>query len=104
MFEINWQPLSELMFSEEIHFISRKWNQFEAEKFALLVLENLERLSKNVTIGIYKTKYNCYSLVISKQTTLYYKIIENKAQIDLILFWNNKQNSIFLKTMLQESH
>lgn len=54
MFEINWQPLSELIFSEEIYFISRKWNQFEAENFALLVLENIERLSKNAIIGIYK--------------------------------------------------
>ncbi len=76
MFKINWQPLSEITFSEEIYFILRKWNQFEANQFALLVSENLERLSKNATIGIYKIEYNCYSLVISKQTTLYYKSLK----------------------------
>ncbi len=104
MFKINWEPLSEITFSEEIDFIFRKWNQIEVDKFALLVHENLERLSKNATIGIYNSKNNCSSLVISKQTTLYYKIIEDKSQIDLILFWNNKQNPKQLKKMLHQSH
>lgn len=100
MFKINWQPLSKATFSEEVYFILSKWNQLEVDQFTLLVDENLKRLSKNPTIGIYKTEYNCYSLVISKQTTLYYKIIENKSQIDLILFWNNKQNLNQIKKLL----
>jgi plasmid stabilization system protein ParE len=101
MFEINWKPLSEITFSEEMNFILSKWNQIEVDKFAILVEENLDRLSKTPTIGIYKSEYNCYKLVISKQTTLYYKIIENKSQIDLIFFWNNSQNPKLIAKLLK---
>ena len=100
MFKINWESLAEITFEDEIDFIFQKWNQSEVDKFALLVSENLERLSKNATLGIYKSKYNCHSLVLSKQTTLYYKIIEDKSQIDLILFWNNQKKPADLMKLL----
>ena len=101
MFEINWEPLSEITFAEEMDFILRKWNQFEVDEFTYLVSENLERLTESPEIGIYKSENNCYSLVISKQTTLYYKIIEEKSQIDLVLFWNNSQNPKLLSKLLK---
>ncbi len=44
---------------------------------------------------------NTYSLVISKQTTLFYDILENKSQIDLIAFWNNKQNPKYFDTYIK---
>jgi translation initiation factor 6 (eIF-6) len=64
------------------------------------VNESLVRISKKPTIGIFQSESNCYSLVISKQTTLYYKVIENENQIDLILFWNNSQNPLHLQKLL----
>ena len=87
MFEIYWEPLSKITFSEEMYFILRKWNQKGVDVFAFLVQENLNRLSVNPFIG--KPIKSYYKLVISKQTTLFYKIIENKKQIDLLVFWNN---------------
>ena len=101
MFEINWKPLSEITFAEEMDFILRKWNKLEMDKFALLVEENLIRISITPTIGNFKSEFNCYSIVISKQTTLFYKIIEEKSQIDLVLFWNNSQNPNLLSNLLK---
>jgi len=57
-----------------------------------LVVENLERLSKNPKMGVYLEKDNIYYLMISKQTTLYYKVSENDQRIDLLVFWNNQKN------------
>ena len=101
MFEINWEPLSEITFAEEMDFILRKWNKLEMDKFALLFEENLIRISITPTIGNFKSEFNCYSIVISKQTTLFYKIIEEKSQIDLVLFWNNSQNPNLLTKLLK---
>ena len=101
MFEINWEPLSEITFAEEMDFILRKWNKLEMDKFALLFEENLIRISITPTIGNFKSEFNCYSIVISKQTTLFYKIIEEKSQIDLVLFWNNSQNPNLLFNLLK---
>ena len=100
MLEIYWSTLSKISFSEEIYFILRKWNQIEVDKFSDLVYDYLERLTKNPEIGIYNSKFNCYSIVISKQSTLFYRILESEKKLELVLFWNNKQNPVYLKKML----
>ncbi len=100
IYKIEWKAVATFSYFNEIDFILSKWNEVEAQKFEDLVYDFLATLSKTPEIGIYNTKNNCYSLVISKQTTLYYKIIEDKSQIDLILFWNNKQNPDDLSKLL----
>ena len=100
MLEVKWSSLAEITLAEEIDFILRKWNLVEADKFVLLVYVFLERLAKNPEIGIFNSKSNCYSIVISKQTTLYYRILESEKRIELVLFWNNKQNPTQLKKLL----
>jgi plasmid stabilization system protein ParE len=98
---IHWLTLAELTFLDEIDFILRKWNTNEVEKFTLLVYSFINTLSQNPAIRKYSPKRKIYSLVISKQTTLYYTILKDKKQIDLLLFWNNKQNPSLLKKLLR---
>ncbi|SEG12881.1 hypothetical protein SAMN04488130_106110 [Flavobacterium urumqiense] len=40
-------------------------------------------------------------MIISKQTTLYCIILEDKNQNDLLLSWNDKQNPSILKKILR---
>lgn len=89
--------MAEITFADEIEFILKKWNQVEVDKFDDLVRENLVRLSKNPLIGNQKRNEDFYSVVISKQTTLYYSISKEEKTINLILFWNNKQNPKLLE-------
>jgi hypothetical protein len=77
-----------------------KWNMKEAQKIAALVDENLLRLSHNPSIGIYKNDLKIYSILISKQTTLYYDFDENAKIIDLYVFWNNSKNPADLIKLL----
>ncbi|MGV9002748.1 type II toxin-antitoxin system RelE/ParE family toxin [Flavobacterium sp.] len=86
---VNWLPSSENTFSREMDFIVEKWNINEVVKFSNLVQKSIIRLAQNPLIGIYRNDINSYSFVISKQTTLFYDIIENKHQIDLLVFWSN---------------
>ena len=91
-YSINWVPLAVDTYLEEINFIYLKWNQNEVNKFVVLVDENLKRLSVNPLIGqIHK---NVYKIVLSKQTSLFYKIIEDEKKIELVYFWNNKKDLI----------
>lgn len=91
-YSIIWQPNSEYTYYAEMDFILQKWNKKEVQKFKNLVEENLERLSLNPKIGIYRNDLNIYSIVISKQTTLYFDFNENSKTIDLYIFWNNTKN------------
>ncbi len=91
-YSIHWVPLAIDTYLEEISFIYLKWNQNEVDKFVVLVDENLKRLSVNPLIGqIHK---NVYKIVLSKQTSLFYKIIEDQKKIELVYFWNNKKDLI----------
>jgi len=91
-YSFKWQPNSEYTYFEEADFILLKWNTKEVQKFRELVNENLKILSQNPKIGTYNNEYKIYSLVISKQTTLYYNFNENTKIIDLYAFWNNSKN------------
>jgi len=101
MYSISWLHEAEISYCEELDFIFRKWNITEVENFTVLVYDFLETLSKKPTIGIYSKKYDTYSFEISKQTTLFYKIIEVENKIELVLFWNNKQNPELLKKIFK---
>jgi hypothetical protein len=101
MFIIDWTELADITYDEELDFILYKRNDFEVLKFALLVDDFLDTLSNNPTIGQFKNDKNIYSVVISKQTTLFYKIIEPELKIELLLFWNNSQNPSHLDKLLK---
>jgi plasmid stabilization system protein ParE len=101
IYKIEWKLIAADSYFNEIDFILSKWNEIEAQKFEDLVYDFLATLSKSTEIGIFNSENNSYSLVISKQTTLYHKIIEDKSQIDLILFWNYQQNPMHLKKLLR---
>ena len=90
-YKIVWVPLAVETYMEEIDFIYLKLNQKEVDDFVMLVDENLKRLSINPLIGqIHK---NVYKIVISKQTSLFYRIIEKDKKVELVYFWNNKKDS-----------
>lgn len=99
-FIIEWQPTAKNTFAQEIDFIFLKWNFKEVQKFIELVDENLKRLSKNPEIGIYDNELEIYSLVLSKQTTLYYNFNPSSKIIELITFWNNLKNPDDLTKLL----
>lgn len=96
---VKWTFLAEDSYFEEIEFIYLKWNHKEVLKFEKLVVDELNRLAQNPTIGKLKS-HNYYELVISKQTTLYYKIDNDTKSIELHLFWNNLKNPEDLKKFL----
>jgi len=90
-YKIVWVPLAVEIYMEEIDFIYLKWNQKEVDDFVMLVNENLKRLSINPLIG--QINKNVYKIVISKQTSLFYRIIEKDKKVELVYFWNNKKDS-----------
>lgn len=91
IYKIEWTFNAEVSFFEEAQFILQKWNIYEVNKFESLVENELSRLSIYPTIGNFKSD-NVYSLSISEQTKLFYKINKDLSLIELLLFWNNLRN------------
>lgn len=97
---IYWSVLSKESFNDEVDFIFLKWNSEEVFRFIKLVESTVERLSIRPEIGIYRKEKGIYSFVISKQTTLFYRINKIQNQVELILFWNNSKNPVDLIKLL----
>lgn len=87
-----WTPLADVTFEDEIDFILLKWTAKEAEKFIDLVDEFEKALSSNPYMGKISEKGKIRMFVLSKQTTVFYEVFEDKKRIDLQLFWNNSKN------------
>ncbi len=87
-----WTPLADITFDDEIDFILLKWNAKEAEKFIDLVDDFEKALSSNPYMGKISERGKIRMFVLSKQTTFFYEVFEDKKRIDLQLFWNNSKN------------
>lgn len=95
--EINFTTSANIFFEDEIEFIFRKWNLDEVEKFINLVDDFLVNLSKNPYLGKKSAKRAIRVFVISKQTTVIYKVYKDRNRVDVLYFWNNKKNPKDLK-------
>ena len=99
IYKIEWTPTAQSSFVYEVDFIFRKWNYKEVSKFEDLVENEIRRVSLNPQIGI-QISNGISSLVLSKQTTLYYRIKDNDYLVELLLFWNNLKNPTNLAKFL----
>jgi plasmid stabilization system protein ParE len=99
IFKIVWTLTAVNSYHEEIDYIYYKWDLKEVLKFENLVSTEIKRISINPLIG--KTNLNdIYSITISKQTTLFYKIKTDLNLIELLVFWNNQKNPEELNKLL----
>ncbi|WP_298515780.1 hypothetical protein [uncultured Kordia sp.] len=92
-----WTPTAELSYAKELDKISKKWSISEIINFMNLVDNFVKKLESGIIEGKVSQKTNLRSFVISKQTTLYFDVFEDTQTIELLLFWNNKDNPKELK-------
>lgn len=61
----------------------------------------IERLSSGIEEGRVYPNNNIYSVVISKQTTVFFRKYPKNNNIALLLFWNNQKDPKTLKKLLE---
>ncbi len=67
----------------------------------MLVNSKLEVLKTGKLEGRISKRSQIRSVVVSKQTTLFFDINKKENRIELLLFWNNKRDPKELKKVLQ---
>tara|TARA_R110000772_G_scaffold42670_1_gene98929 strand:- start:112 stop:417 length:306 start_codon:yes stop_codon:yes gene_type:complete len=97
--KVDWTDLALQSYEDEALYILKKWNLHEVEKFSILVFKFNQLLETGTIQGKPTFLASTYFHVISKQTTVYYKVI-NEDSIELLLFWNNKKDPKTLKAIL----
>ena len=98
---ILWTSYAKYSYFEELDFIASKWTSKEVNAFISLVNHFIENLSHGILQGKKYSSTNIHSLVISRQTTVFYRIYPDQNAIELLLFWNNQKDPTILKKTLQ---
>tara|TARA_R110002096_G_scaffold186270_1_gene365221 strand:+ start:1175 stop:1495 length:321 start_codon:yes stop_codon:yes gene_type:complete len=100
--EVVWGKKAENSYFKELERINNYHSQKEVENFKKLVDPIIYNLKTSVLEGkvSQKTKFN--SFVISKQTTLYFDVNKEKSRLELLLFWQNKEDPSKLIEFLKE--
>jgi len=94
--EIFWTSEAKKSLSEIIYYLEKEWPVTIVTTFINRIDEVLDTISKNYSLypKVDKQK-NIYRCVVVTQVSLYYRIKAN--QIELITFWDNRQNPELLK-------
>ena len=97
---IDWTDIAKETYADELEFIDVKWGIKEVENFMILSDDFLKTLATGTFEGKPIRKGSLRTSVISKQTSIYYKIDETSNSIILVCFWNNKKDPNALRRIL----
>jgi plasmid stabilization system protein ParE len=90
-FEIIWTRNAICHFDEIINFLLLTWNEEIAQSFIDLVENELLFIKSNPKCyPMFDEFRNIRKVVVHKNVSLFYRLNENK--IELISFWDNRQN------------
>lgn len=96
-----WTTYAKHSYFEELAYIQLKWTSKEVHSFIVLVDEVIENLANGIIQGKNYSNSSIHSIVISKQTTVFYRTNPNQNSIALLLFWNNQKDPVNLQKMLE---
>jgi len=92
---ILWSDRAKNDFRNILIYLTETWSSKEVLKFVDKIERDILLLISNPEIGIVSKKKSIRKLVISKQTSLYYKII--RGDIYIITLFDNRQSPEKLK-------
>ncbi len=97
--QIVWTAKALETYLHNIYYLQENWTGREVANFILLVERKIEILSKQLELGIAKNKKTSYlrNTLLHKRISLVYKIVQQKQEIHLLIFWNTYQNPSRLK-------
>lgn len=96
MLQIIWTELAKIEYWENIEYLEREWTLNDVYNFMDKTDDLIGLLAKkNLTFK--PTNYEgIFQVPVTKQITLFYRILENK-EVELLRFWNNYQEPNKLK-------
>ena len=92
---IQWTKRAVESFENIVEYIEENWSEASAKKFVQKTNKLLEQIAENPEICQQVEGVNVKRCVITKQTSLYYRVFGEF--IRLISFWDNRRNLDKLK-------
>jgi plasmid stabilization system protein ParE len=91
--QIVWTNSASASFGNIVDYLLQKWTDKEVTKFVQQTNEMLFKLKRYPEMGRASTKRKTVRiLLLNNHTQLVYQYKQRKKQIEILLFWNMKQN------------
>ena len=91
--KISWTPKARHTYFEVIEHLEKAWTEREIQDFIIEVDHLLEQIRQNPEMfEESRKKKNVRKGLVTKQNTLYYRVRPRKKKLQLIVFWDNRQD------------
>ena len=91
--EIVWTDSAKVTFDKIVEYLYKEWTEKEVEKFISRVTKMLETLKRYLEICRPSTKRKNVRIgIVNKHTQIVYHHMPQKKRIEILLFWNSKQD------------
>ena len=91
MIRIIWTNTAKNDYWQNIEYLEREWTLQDVYNFIDKTDTLIELLTRQNVIFKSSNYKNVFQIPVTKQITLYYKIVEND-DVELLRFWNTYQN------------
>lgn len=91
--KINWTPTARRTFEQILDWLSGNWTNKAVENFLDQTDSTIEQIKNNPYI--YRASEQNEQVrrgLINRFVSLYYRVRPKKEEIDLLSFWDNRQN------------
>jgi plasmid stabilization system protein ParE len=97
MISIEWTPEANLSFKNINSFLLNSWNITIQRQFIKLVDDAIDRIIEN-PISFQQLQKNkpIRKVIIHKNITLFYRYNESQKLVEILLFFDNRQNHLKL--------
>ncbi len=90
--KISWTPTARKTYFKVLDHLAEEWTKREVKIFINEVESLLEQIKTNPEMfQASRKKKNVRKGIITKHNTLYYRIKPRKKELELITFWDNRQ-------------
>lgn len=91
-YKIIWSPEAEQTFDAIINYLEIHWSKKEIKKFIHKTEEIAAFLQQDPYLFRGSEKASIYEALVGKQNLLLYQINESKKTVELLSFWDARQN------------
>ncbi len=101
-YEVIWSPEAEATFDNIVEYLNRHWTSKEIIRFIKRTEEVIFLLVQNPYLFRGSDKENIFEVLVTKQNLLLYQVVESDKRVELISFWDTRQNPKTKLTIFSE--
>ena len=96
--KISWTPTARRTFFKVLEYLSKDWTIREIENFIDKTEQTIAQISANpYMFKSSKKKKSVRKGFITEYNSIYYRVKPRKKEIELITFWDNRQNPLKIR-------